>query len=290
MPGPARASGQASPRAAFAERPTFRPRRWRAACPVLALGFGLSAGASAAQAAPDCAGSRSRVETLICADPALTRLDDELRRLFDRISGETRGIDGETGRAIDTFGADHARWRTRIRDACPDAACLTRVYTARIAQVQRDWSEALSDTPALRHVVNARFGFSIDVPADLVAEPPPDNGDGQAFHSADGHLHLTVSGLNDGLDQDLDAVVAADRKTCLRQPPEYGARKPGWIVFSCTTADGILYRKTLRAGGRGGAFVTLRIRYPVAERARRQAAVTTAATSLRLTEPGRDSR
>ena len=164
-------------------------------------------------------------------------------RLFDRIVGETRGVDGETGQAIDTFGEDHARWRARVRDSCPDTACLTRAYTARIAQVRRDWSRALPDTPALRHVVNARFGFSVDVPADLVAEPPPDNGDGQAFRSADGHLHLTVSGLNDVLDQDLDAVVAADRKTCLRQPPEYAARKPGWIVLSCTTAAGILYRK-----------------------------------------------
>ncbi|MBN4097793.1 hypothetical protein [Methylobacterium sp. OT2] len=252
------------------------------------VGAVCALGTVGARAAPDCAGIRDRVETLICADPALTRLDEELRRLFDRIVGETRGVDGETGQAIDTFGEDHARWRARVRDACPDTACLTRAYTARIAQVRRDWSRALPDTPALRHVVNARFGFSVDVPADLVAEPPPDNGDGQAFRSADGHLHLTVSGLNDVLDQDLDAVVAADRKTCLRQPPEYAARKPGWIVLSCTTAAGILYRKTLLAGGRGGAFVTLRVRYPAAEQARWQAAVT--ATSLRLTEPGRSAR
>lgn len=254
------------------------------------VGAVCALGTVGARGAPDCAGIRDRVETLICADPALTRLDEELRRLFDRIVGETRGVDGETGQAIDTFGEDHARWRARVRDACPDTACLTRAYTARIAQVRRDWSRALPDTPALRHVVNARFGFSVDVPADLVAEPPPDNGDGQAFRSADGHLHLTVSGLNDVLDQDLDAVVAADRKTCLRQPPEYAARKPGWIVLSCTTAAGILYRKTLLAGGRGGAFVTLRVRYPAAEQARWQAAVTAAATSLRLTEPGRSAR
>ncbi|WCS23983.1 hypothetical protein LOK46_22960 [Methylobacterium sp. NMS14P] len=247
-------------------------------------------GVPVAQAAPDCAASRGRVETLICADPALTRLDDELRRLFDRIVDETRGVDGETGRAIDTFGADHARWRAQVRDACPDTACLTRAYTARIAQVRHDWSRALSDTPALRHVVNARFGFSVDVPADLVAEPPPDNGDGQVFRSADGHLHLTVSGLNAVIDQDLDAVVAADRKTCLRQPPEYAARRPGWIVLSCTTAAGSLYRKTLLSGGRGGAFVTLRVRYPADEEARWRAAVTMAATSLRLTEPGRSTR
>lgn len=273
-----------------AHRATARPPRWPAVLRVLALGLGAGAGVPSARAAPDCVGNRGRVETLICADPALTRLDDELRRLFDRIVGETRGVDGETGQAIDTFGEDHARWRARVRDACPDTACLTRAYTARIARVRRDWSRALSDTPALRHVVNARFGFSVDVPADLVAEPPPDNGDGQAFHSADGHLQLTVSGLNAARDQDLDAVVAADRQTCLRQPPEYAARKPGWIVFSCTTAAGILYRKTLLAGGRGGAFVTLRVRYPAAEQARWRAAVTAAATSLRPTEPARSTR
>lgn len=88
-----------------AHRATARPPRWPAVLRVLALGLGAGAGVPSARAAPDCAGNRGRVETLICADPALTRLDDELRRLFDRIVGETRGVDGETGQAIDL-----ARW------------------------------------------------------------------------------------------------------------------------------------------------------------------------------------
>ncbi|CAO3427823.1 hypothetical protein [Azospirillum endophyticum] len=271
-----------------------RHRRRRVLLPALALGLGTLAQAGTAQAAGSCAGKQTRVEQMVCADPELSKLDSQLKALFDRIEGETYGIDGETGQVSDPFGADHARWREQVRDACQDTACLKRVYTARIAEVRRTWSQALPDAPpsqqpassqhpGSRHYVNVRFGFSVDVPGDLVAEPPPDNGDGQAFHSADGSLHLTVSGLNDAAEEGLKSFVATDQKACLRQPPEYLVRKPDWIVFSCTTAKGLLYQKTLLQGGRGGAFISLRIRYPASEQARWNAAVAMASKSLRLT-------
>ncbi|MBP2302985.1 hypothetical protein [Azospirillum picis] len=271
-----------------------RHRCRRVLLPALALGLGTLALAGTAQAAGGCAGKPTRVEQMICTDPDVSALDGELKALFDRIEDETNGIDGETGQVSDPFGADHARWREQVRDACRDTACLKRVYTARIAEVRRTWSQALSDAPpsqqpassrhpGSRHYVNVRFGFSVDVPGDLVAEPPPDNGDGQAYHSADGSLHLTVSGLIDAAEEGLKSFVASDQKACLRQPPEYLVRKPDWIVFSCTTATGLLYQKTLLQGGRGGAFISLRIRYPASEQARWNAAVAMASKSLRLT-------
>jgi hypothetical protein len=42
--------------------------------------------------------------------------------------------------------------------------------------------------------INPRFGFRIEYPASLKADRPPDNGDGQAFHSADGKVRLVASG------------------------------------------------------------------------------------------------
>jgi len=45
---------------------------------------------------------------------------------------------------------------------------------------------------------NPRYGATADYPADLftVKEPPPENGDGQTFHTADGRAELTIYGAN----------------------------------------------------------------------------------------------
>jgi hypothetical protein len=45
---------------------------------------------------------------------------------------------------------------------------------------------------------NARFGTAIEYPAGIFStrEPPPENGDGQAFRSADGRARLLVYGAN----------------------------------------------------------------------------------------------
>jgi hypothetical protein len=43
---------------------------------------------------------------------------------------------------------------------------------------------------------NPRFGTTADYPADLftVLDPPPENGDGQRFHTPDGRADLTIYG------------------------------------------------------------------------------------------------
>jgi hypothetical protein len=45
---------------------------------------------------------------------------------------------------------------------------------------------------------NPRFGATAEYPADLftVQEPPPENGDGQTFHTADGRAELTIYDTN----------------------------------------------------------------------------------------------
>lgn len=264
--------------------PIVPRRRWRVAY-ALALGFGVIPHPAFARPASECAASR--IDSLICADPALAQLDDALKTLFDRIEGETRGVDAETGEPVDRFGADHARWRESVRDACPDAACLRQVYTARIAQVRRDWGDALGSAGTRQHYVNARFAFSVDLPAGLVAERSPDNGDGLAFHAPDGSFRVVVSGINNALDQSLRDYIANDRARCPRQPPDYLVERPDWIVFSCTAGGDILYQKTIRSGrGADTAFVSLRIRYAARAKDRWQEAVVTASKTLRLPAAG----
>jgi hypothetical protein len=45
---------------------------------------------------------------------------------------------------------------------------------------------------------NPRYGAAADYPADLFTEkePPPENRDGQTFHTADGRAELTIYGTN----------------------------------------------------------------------------------------------
>lgn len=91
----------------------------------------------------DCREARSQIERLICADPDLSRLDEELAQDFEAIRRETAGRDGETGQPSLPFGEDHARWREAVRDQCRDSACLKAAYEARLAKVRQDWSEVL---------------------------------------------------------------------------------------------------------------------------------------------------
>lgn len=114
---------------------------------MLALGAGLyllSSLTALAQAAGfDCKYAKSHVEKLICATPSLSKLDDEMKVLFDKIEGETYGHDGETGEIVDPAGKEQTHWRETVRDVCKDATCLKTVYTARLAEMRKNWSQAL---------------------------------------------------------------------------------------------------------------------------------------------------
>lgn len=137
---------------------------------------------------------------------------------------------------------------------------------------------------AMRHYVNARFGFAVDVPSELVADRPPDNGDGRAFHAPDGSLRVTMSGIGNVLGETLSAFVSPEMAHCAHQPPDYLLKRSNWIVFSCTASDGIVYQKTIQRGrGEDAVFVSLRIHYPVGDKARWNDVVTQISNSLRLT-------
>ncbi|WP_146126889.1 lysozyme inhibitor LprI family protein [Labrys okinawensis] len=113
---------------------------------IVATALAVLAWQGPAQAAGfDCRKAHTIVEKLICAHPKLSRLDDEMNRLYQAIEGETRGVDGETGAASDPFGKDQTRWRETVRDICIDAACIERAYAARIGQVRKDWASALGE-------------------------------------------------------------------------------------------------------------------------------------------------
>ena len=88
----------------------------------------LAAGQAAA-AGFDCAKAGTRVEQMICAQPALSALDGELSRAYDgaRRSGRRPAL-----------LAEQRDWLVKVRDRCADAACLRTGYAARIAALQPD--------------------------------------------------------------------------------------------------------------------------------------------------------
>ena len=79
--------------------------------------------------------------------------------------------------------------------------------------------------PGYEVYVNARYGFSAEVPAHLVRQAAPENGDGQAFRSRGGGLRLTLSAIPDDDSGALGTVLADATAPCLSRPPQYLVRR-----------------------------------------------------------------
>lgn len=92
---------------------------------------------SVPQPAFDCQDASNRVERLICSNHELARLDVELSEIFNLAKGEhPRSINGETGKTSFPLGADQTRWRTKVRDACKDVACVKTAYERRAIEIK----------------------------------------------------------------------------------------------------------------------------------------------------------
>lgn len=97
---------------------------------------------------------------------------------------------------------------------------------------------------------NPRFGTKVDVPLNgFVADPPPQNGDGQSWTSNDGRGQISVYG---------SFIVVADtfpgyRRFMLDSAREdglditYSASKRGWFAYSGFQGNDIIYVKVVRS-------------------------------------------
>ncbi|MBN8504922.1 MAG: hypothetical protein J0L58_10625 [Burkholderiales bacterium] len=85
--------------------------------------------AAAAKPSFDCAKASTKVETLICSEPALAQAD----------ASTTAAFKAALPAAADqsAFRARHAEWRRKVRDACTDALCIAAAYKARLAELGR---------------------------------------------------------------------------------------------------------------------------------------------------------
>ena len=117
---------------------------------------------------------------------------------------------------------------------------------------------------------NTRFHYRVHVPVDLTPLPPPDNGDGQAWQSADGVVRVAAWGSYALGVLDIPTVnsYALRREQWEKKAGNritYRKILTGAFLLSGYLKDGrIFYQKTLV---RNGTETSVRIEYPVNRRA-----------------------
>ena len=96
------------------------------ALPFVAVAMWLPLHAASA-ASFDCAKAQTATEKLVCSDPTLSRLDEQLNDAYR--SAQHRA---ESRAALRDAQDAQRKWLSTRRDVCSDAACLRAAYLARI--------------------------------------------------------------------------------------------------------------------------------------------------------------
>lgn len=132
--------------------------------------------------------------------------------------------------------------------------------------------------------VNARFGTTVDYPAGwTIVEPGPENGDGRSLTDGNSQAKFLVYGRFNVDDKSLDELQREAVEFVLAGlKPSYSRQKGRWFAISAVVGDSIIYHKELLSKD-GGTVHSFHAEYPVAEKARYDAAVTLMANSLSAT-------
>jgi hypothetical protein len=105
---------------------------------------------------------------------------------------------------------------------------------------------------------NERFCFQLDTPRGMLAEPPPENGDGQSWKSTDGAAEIKAWGANIVVaEQSIDALFADESKDSpvKSRKVTLKAKGAGSFVVSGYEGGEIFYEKYLFAADHYVAFV-----------------------------------
>ena len=130
---------------------------------------------------------------------------------------------------------------------------------------------------------NARFGTALDLPVGLTAAPPPTNGDGRSFSSADGNTQIVVyAGFWDVRSNNWGEYRAWIGETIANGGGKvtYEAGGDDWFVFSGTLRGSIFYTRANRSSRCPSIAHHVEIAYPVAEKDRRDPWVTRITKSM----------
>jgi uncharacterized protein len=109
--------------------------RGRAAC-VLAFSSLFFYNCDAASF--DCEKKLSQIEDAICADRALSDLDEALQKSYGQLM--------RMSAVPNTLKADQRRWLTQVRNQCNDMVCLAEAYRERISELESRWEKQVRDS------------------------------------------------------------------------------------------------------------------------------------------------
>lgn len=108
---------------------------------------------------------------------------------------------------------------------------------------------------------NGRYEFSIEYPSMLQPQQLPANGDGIRLSTPDGSTELTVSGINNVLN---DTVVSEYNKLVNEHSDaSYKKQQDNWFIVSWVEGDKIVYEKRVIGSGSSNTFI---IKYPISKK------------------------
>ena len=85
----------------------------------------------------DCSSANSFIDTLICSDPTLSKLDEELLEAYKRSRKQSKDPR--------TVGEQHRQWLKNVRNKCRQVGCLVNAYHDQITIL----NSIPSDKPAI---------------------------------------------------------------------------------------------------------------------------------------------
>lgn len=138
------------------------------------------------------------------------------------------------------------------------------------------FASSVQAADSYRFYTNARFGYRVQYPSNLVAPlPESTNRDGRKFRSRDGKIVLTTYGSNNVSGRTLRTELARSVRDWRADGGRVTLQRATsrWFVVSGFVGNDIFYEKTVL---HQGAFCTLIWEYPRSMRARLDAPVTRA--------------
>lgn len=76
----------------------------------------------------DCARASTNIERLICTDPELSNLDEQM----DTVYGRAIALEPKSGK----LRSEQRKWLQEVRNKCADPNCLKKVYESRLATLE----------------------------------------------------------------------------------------------------------------------------------------------------------
>ena len=141
--------------------------------------------------------------------------------------------------------------------------------------------EITSDRAAYNIYFNERFNFEVQIPAEYQSDPPPTNGDGLKYHSADNNIQLTAYGEHNVLYHSLEEEMNSTISFYSDYNISYKRIKENYFAISGTCKNKILYLKGLY-NAQDDTYATVVIEYPQSIRSEMDDIVTTVSKSLRF--------